>query len=65
MIKLLTCHVENFGKLNNIDIDFSSGLTEIIKENGYGNSGDLIIVTAGYPFGKAGMTNLLHTIIIP
>ena len=38
---------------------------QYVKENGYGNSGDLIIVTAGYPFGKAGMTNLLHTIKIP
>lgn len=35
-----------------------------VKNNGYGKSGDLIIVTAGYPFGKAGMTNLLHTIKI-
>ena len=38
---------------------------QYVKENGYGKSGDLIIVTAGYPFGKAGMTNLLHTIKIP
>ena len=36
-----------------------------VKDNGYGKSGDLVIVTAGYPFGKAGMTNLLHTIKIP
>lgn len=35
------------------------------KENGYAKSGDYIIVTAGYPFGRAGLTNLLHTIKIP
>ncbi len=36
-----------------------------VKENGYGKEGELIIVTAGYPFGRVGMTNLLHTIRIP
>ena len=39
--------------------------TQYVKQNGYGKSGELVIVTAGYPFGKAGMTNLLHTIKIP
>lgn len=38
MIKLISCHVENFGKINSIDIDFQKGLTEIIKENGYGKT---------------------------
>ncbi len=38
MIKLLSCHVENFGKLSNLDINFSDNLTEIIKENGYGKT---------------------------
>ncbi len=38
MIKLISCHVENFGKINSLDIDFQSGLTEIIKENGYGKT---------------------------
>ncbi len=46
MIKLLTCHVENFGKLNNIDIDFSSGLTEILKENGYGKTTIAVFIKA-------------------
>lgn len=39
--------------------------TKYVKENGYGKSGDIVIVTAGYPFGRVGMTNLLHTIKIP
>ena len=38
---------------------------QYVKENGYGKSGEIVIVTAGYPFGKVGMTNLLHTIKIP
>ncbi len=38
---------------------------QYVKQNGYADSGELVIVTAGYPFGKVGMTNLLHTIKIP
>lgn len=38
--------------------------SKYVKDNGYGKEGELIIVTAGYPFGKVGMTNLLHTIKI-
>ncbi len=36
-----------------------------VRECGYGKSGDYIISTAGFPLGKQGMTNLLHTIRIP
>lgn len=36
--------------------------TRYVKDCGYGKSGAYIIVTAGYPFGRAGLTNLLHTI---
>lgn len=36
--------------------------TRYVRECGYGKSGAYIIVTAGYPFGRAGLTNLLHTI---
>lgn len=35
-----------------------------VKALGYGKKGDYIIATAGYPFGKTLMTNLLHTIKI-
>lgn len=38
--------------------------TRYVKESGYGKKDEHIIVTAGYPFGRAGMTNLLHTIKI-
>lgn len=37
-MKLISCHIENFGKLRNFDYDFSSGLSEILQENGWGKS---------------------------
>ena len=46
MIKLISCHIENFGKLSSLDIDFTSGLTEIIKENGYGKTTIAIFLKA-------------------
>ena len=37
-MKLIKCHVENFGTLQNTDIDFESGLTVIKEDNGFGKS---------------------------
>ncbi len=37
-MRLLSCHIENFGKIKNQDYDFSSGITSIYKENGAGKS---------------------------
>lgn len=37
---------------------------EIVKMHKIGKSGDYIIITAGYPLGKKGMTNMLHTLRI-
>lgn len=37
-MKLLSCHVENFGRLKNFDYEFSGGLNEILHENGWGKS---------------------------
>ena len=37
-MKLLRLHVENFGKLHNLDLDFKDGINEIIKENGWGKT---------------------------
>ena len=37
-MKLLTCHIENFGVLSDFDFDFSEGLTVICRENGFGKS---------------------------
>ncbi len=36
-----------------------------VKECGYAKKGGYIISTAGFPLGRKGMTNLLHTIRIP
>ncbi len=37
-MKLLSCHVESFGKIKNQDYDFLSGITSFNKENGAGKS---------------------------
>ncbi len=38
---------------------------KIAVENGFAKSGDHIIITAGFPLGKKGRTNMLHTVYIP
>ena len=56
MIKLISCHVENFGKISNLDVDFNSGLTEIVKENGYGKTTIAVFIKAmffGLPSTRA------------
>lgn len=37
-MKLLKCHIENFGKLSNFDYVFKSGLNTIKEENGFGKT---------------------------
>ena len=37
-MKLLRCHIENFGVLSNFDYTFSDGLNVICRENGFGKS---------------------------
>ncbi len=37
-MKLIKCHIENFGKLNNQDFAFNQGLTSLCFGNGYGKS---------------------------
>ena len=37
-MKLLRCHVENFGILSNFDRDFTDGLNILCRENGFGKS---------------------------
>ena len=37
-MKLLECHVDNFGRLSNFDYQFSDGLTVIQEPNGFGKS---------------------------
>ena len=37
-MKLLKCHIENFGKLSNFDYNFENGLNTIKEENGFGKT---------------------------
>lgn len=37
-MRLLSCHIENFGKLTDCHMEFSSGLHMICQENGWGKS---------------------------
>ena len=37
-MKLISCHIENFGKLHDYSMDFSSGANIICEKNGWGKS---------------------------
>ena len=37
-MKLISCHIENFGKLHNYSVDFSDGANMVCEENGWGKS---------------------------
>ena len=37
-MNLIKCHIENFGKLQNFDFEFSKGLNTIKEENGFGKT---------------------------
>lgn len=37
-MKLIKCHIENFGKLSNSDYDFNAGLTGFCEDNGSGKT---------------------------
>ncbi len=37
-MKLISLHIDAFGKLRNFRIDFENGITEILGENGYGKT---------------------------
>lgn len=37
-LKLIACHIDNFGKLSNININFNDGVNIINKPNGWGKS---------------------------
>ncbi len=45
-MKLIKCHVENFGTLQSTDIDFESGLTVIKEDNGFGKSTLAVFIKA-------------------
>lgn len=37
-MRLLSCHIENFGKLHQFDMEFHEGLNVICRDNGWGKS---------------------------
>ena len=37
-MKLIRCHIENFGVLSDFDFSFAEGLTTICQSNGFGKS---------------------------
>lgn len=37
-MRIISCHIDNFGKLSNIDMNFEEGLNTLIFENGWGKS---------------------------
>ena len=37
-MKLIKCHVENFGKLSDFTYDFTDGCNTVCEENGWGKS---------------------------
>ena len=44
------------------DFSVESTSIKIATENNFAKKGDYLVVIAGYPFGKVGNTNLLHTV---
>ena len=49
---------KSFDKIEEIAI-------KVAVENGFAKPGEHIIITAGFPLGKKGRTNMLHTVYIP
>lgn len=45
-MKIVSCHIENFGKLHEIDIDFAKGVNRICQGNGWGKSTFASFITA-------------------
>ena len=37
-MRLIHCHIENFGRLQNLDLDFAQDIWELCRENGWGKS---------------------------
>ena len=50
--------LDEFLEIDNIET-VSRGFASI---SGLGKEGDYVVVTAGYPFGRVGLTNVLHIV---
>ena len=54
-MKIISCHIENFGRLCDLSLRFEDGLTLILEENGWGKSTLAAFVTSmfyGLPAGS-------------
>lgn len=58
-MKLLSCHIENFGIFSDFDFTFEEGLTVLYEENGYGKSTLAAFLKAMlYGFPRTGARNI-------
>ena len=59
-MKLLKCHVTSFGKLQNLDIDFTDGLNVFNYENGWGKTSLTVFLKAMFYGLKGGRLKNLN-----
>lgn len=60
-MKLIRCHIENFGVLSDFDFDFDDGLTTICQGNGFGKSTFAAFIKAMfYGFPRTGARNIVE-----
>ncbi len=52
-MRLLSCHIENFGKISNFSFDFTQGINAVCEENGWGKSTFAAFLRAMF-YGLAG-----------
>ena len=59
-MKLISLHIENFGKLSNFDYKFNERLNEIYKENGWGKTTLAVFIKTmlyGFNSNKRNLSN--------
>lgn len=60
-MKLIRCHIENFGVLSDFDFVFDDGLTTICQSNGFGKSTFAAFIKAMfYGFPRTGARNIVE-----
>ncbi len=60
-MRLLRCHIENFGVLSDFDFTFAPGLNSICRDNGFGKSTFAAFIKAMlYGFPRTGSRNILE-----
>lgn len=60
-MKLIRCHIENFGVLSDFDFAFDDGLTIICQGNGFGKSTFAAFIKAMfYGFPRTGARNIVE-----